>query len=94
MQRVGPRTGVVLFKLMKLIPLVGYIFILSEAPAVLKRKGYVLGSIAVALDMLPVICHVKAGVEIFTGDLIPNQYETELPDNLRGNLPGNLEAAA
>src|SRR5262249_21373200 len=94
MQRVGPRMGIVLLKLMKAAPVVGYIFILSEAPVVLKRKGYVFGSIAVALDMLPVICLVKAGVEIFTGDLIPNKYETELQRNLPQNLARNLEAAA
>src|SRR5215470_5805995 len=98
MQRVGPRRRMVLLKLMKVMPVVGYIFVLSEAPIALKRKGYVLGSIAVALDMLPVICHLKAGVEIFTGDLIPNRNETPRPQNLPHplvrNLSANIEAAA
>ncbi len=90
MQRVGPRVGIVLLKLAKVMPVVGYIFVLAEAPVVLRRKGYVRGSVAVALDMLPIICTVKASVEIFTGDLIPDRNEEEIVEN----LPRRLEIAA
>ncbi|MGH9768272.1 MAG: hypothetical protein ACREAB_12625 [Blastocatellia bacterium] len=31
---------------------------------------------AVTLDMLPVICLIKAGIEIYTGDLLPDKIES------------------
>ncbi len=67
--------GSVIWKVLKVLPLVGYVFVIAGAPAVLRRKGYILGLLALSLDLLPVICLVKAGVEIFTGDLIPNKFE-------------------
>ena len=71
MQRVGN----ILWRLLKIMPLVGYVFVLAAAPEILKRKGYFFGIMAVALDLLPVICLIKAGIEIFTGDLIPNRED-------------------
>ncbi|MFN0086286.1 MAG: hypothetical protein ACKVX9_12940 [Blastocatellia bacterium] len=64
---------------MKVMPLIGYVFVLAAAPEMLKRKGYFFGMVAVALDLLPVICLVKAGIEIFTGDLIPNREDQQKP---------------
>jgi hypothetical protein len=71
MQRVGS----ILLKVLKVMPIIGWVFVIASMPYVLQRKGYVLGTLAVTLDMLPVICLIKAGVEVFTGDLIPNKIE-------------------
>jgi len=62
----------VLWRAMKVMPVVGYVFILAGAPLVLRRKGYVLGSLAVILDILPVICLIKAAIEVYRGDIIPD----------------------
>lgn len=94
MQRVGPGSGPRILKIMKVMPVVGYVFVLGEAPEVLKRKGFVLGSLSVALDMLPVVCLLKAGIEVFTGDLIPDRSQSVEAQNLTQNLQQNLEAAA
>jgi hypothetical protein len=64
-----------LFRVLKVTPVVGYVFVIASVPDVLRRKGYVLGALAVTLDLLPVICIVKAGVEILKGDLIPDRIE-------------------
>ncbi len=72
MQRVGS----VLWRALKVIPVVGYVFVIASLPHVLRRKGYVFGALAVTLDLLPVICLIKAGVEVFTGDLIPDRIES------------------
>jgi len=68
--------GGILLRMVKLIPVIGYVFILASVPYILRRKGYVFGALAVTLDMLPVICLIKAGIEIFTGDLLPDKMET------------------
>jgi hypothetical protein len=94
MQQIGPRSGPMILKIMKVMPVIGYVFVLGEAPEVLKKKGFVLGSLAVALDMLPVVCLLKAGIEIFTGDLIPDRSHSEVAQKLTQNLQQNLEVAA
>lgn len=71
------RIGSIIWRVLKVMPVVGYIFVLAAAPVVLRRKGYVLGSLALILDLLPIICLIKAGIEIYTGDLIPNRFELE-----------------
>jgi hypothetical protein len=58
------------------MPVIGYVFILASVPEILRRKGFVFGALAVTLDMLPVICLIKAGIEIFTGDLLPDKMES------------------
>jgi hypothetical protein len=68
--------GMILWRVLKVTPILGYAFVIAGAPTVLRRKGYILGGLAVTLDLLPVICLVKAGVEVFTGDLIPDRFET------------------
>ncbi len=75
MQSFSQKAGDVIWRALKVTPIVGYAFVIAAAPAVLRRKGYVLGTVAVTLDLLPVICLIKAGVEIFTGDLIPDRFE-------------------
>jgi len=72
MQRVGSA----LWRMLKVMPVIGYVFIIASLPQILRRKGLVFGALAVALDMLPVICLIKAGIEIFTGDLLPDKMES------------------
>ena len=67
--------GDILLRTLKLVPVIGYVFILANIPVILRRKGLVFGALAVALDMLPVICLIKAGIEIFIGDLLPDKIE-------------------
>jgi hypothetical protein len=71
MQRVGN----ILWRTLKVTPVIGYIFILASVPQILRRKGFVFGTLAVTLDLLPVVCLIKAGIEIFTGDLLPDKME-------------------
>ena len=68
------------WRLMKVLPVVGMVFVLGNAPNVLRRKGYVLGSLEVILDLIPVVCLIKASIEAATGnDLIPEKTETAAP---------------
>lgn len=71
MQRVES----ILWRALKVTPVIGYVFIIASMPQTVRRKGFVFGALAVTLDMLPVICLVKAGIEIFTGDLLPDKME-------------------
>lgn len=70
------------WRLVKVLPFVGCFFVLGNAPNVLRRKGYLFGTIEVVLDLLPVICLLKAALEAALGsDLIPtkdNQTATVL----------------
>lgn len=72
MQRVDN----ILWRTLKVAPVIGYVFILASVPEILRRKGFVFGALAVTLDMLPVICLIKAGIEIFTGDLLPDKMDS------------------
>ncbi len=71
MQRVGS----ILWRVLRVLPVIGYVFILASIPQILRRKGFVFGTLAVTLDMLPVICLIKAGIEIYSGDLLPDRME-------------------
>jgi len=64
-----------MLRMLKVMPVIGYVFILTSVPVILRRKGIVFGALAVTLDMLPGICLIKAGIEIFTGDLLPDKME-------------------
>ena len=61
------------WRIIKVLPFVGVFVVLASAGEVMRRKGYALGVVSVALDILPVICVIKALVEVFTGDLIPDK---------------------
>lgn len=65
------------WRVIRVLPVVGVFIVLATSGEVLRRKGYVLGVLAVVLDILPIICVIKAGIEIFTGDLIPDKLEPE-----------------
>lgn len=65
----------ILWRLMKITPVVGYFFVLAGAPLVLKRKGMALGLLVIVLDMLPIVCVIKAAVEFYHGDIIRDRFE-------------------
>ncbi|MCI0337612.1 MAG: hypothetical protein L0226_08550 [Acidobacteria bacterium] len=67
----------ILWRVLKVMPVVGWFFVIAGIPVVLRRKGYGLGLLAVTLDLLPLICLIKAGIEIFTGDLVPDKIDTQ-----------------
>jgi hypothetical protein len=73
MQRVWS----ILWRVLKITPFIGYVFVIASIPDILRRKGLVLGLISVALDLVPVICVIKAGIEISNGDVIPDRFETQ-----------------
>lgn len=74
------------WRLMKVLPVVGMVFVLGNAPNVLRRKGYVCGTLEVMLDLLPVVCLIKASIEAVLGnDLFPDKADHSVPQ---------LEAAA
>jgi hypothetical protein len=80
------RVGIVLWRVLKILPVVGWFFVIAAAPIILRRKGYFLGAVAVALDMLPVICLVKAGIEVFNGDIIPDKFDVHVTPELTQRL--------
>lgn len=59
------------WRVVKVLPVIGCFFVLANAANVLRRKGYLFGTLEVVLDLLPVICLIKAGIEAFNGDLFP-----------------------
>lgn len=68
---------------MKVLPVVGMFFVLGNAPNVLRRKGYILGALEVILDLLPIVCLVKASIEAVLGnDLIPEKTESTATPSL------------
>ena len=65
----------ILWRAMKVMPVIGYFFVLAGAPLVLKRKGVALGVLVIILDILPIICLIKAAIEVYRGDIIPDRFE-------------------
>lgn len=59
------------WRVIKVLPVVGCFFVLANAANVLRRKGYLFGTFEVVLDLIPVVCLLKAGIEAFNGDLFP-----------------------
>ncbi len=67
----------------KIIPFVGIFWVLANANKTLQRKGYVLGTVEVLLDICPIVCVVKAVIESYTGDLIPAKAAQAKPGRPR-----------
>jgi hypothetical protein len=65
----------ILWRALKVMPVVGYFFVLAGAPVIIRRKGYLMGSLAIILDILPIICLIKAAIEVYYGDIIPDRFE-------------------
>jgi|GEM_PF-1984193 len=81
------------WRVIKVLPVVGIFLVLATSAEVLRRKGNVFGTLAVLLDILPVICVVKAFIEVFTGDLIPNKPDHDQAQLSQNPVP-SLEPAA
>jgi hypothetical protein len=54
--------------------------VLATAYGVLRRKGFVRGSVDIGLDMIPIFGTAKGVVELVTGDLIPDQPGSKTRD--------------
>ena len=67
------------WRVIKVVPVVGCFFVLANAANVLRRKGYLFGTLEVVLDLLPVVCLIKAGIEAVNGDLFPAKEEQTTP---------------
>lgn len=65
----------ILWRALKVMPVIGYVFVLAGAPVVIRRKGYPMGILAILLDILPIVCLIKAAVEVYYGDIIPDRFE-------------------
>ncbi|HYO62189.1 MAG TPA: hypothetical protein VER08_00890 [Pyrinomonadaceae bacterium] len=73
-RRVAQAAGWKLAKrLVKPIPVVGTAFALGMAAHEIRKKGLRNGALHVGLDVTPVVGTLKAVVEIFTGDLLPDK---------------------
>lgn len=60
-------------RLIKPVPVIGSLAAISLAGYEIKKKGLLRGAIHVGLDVTPVVGTAKSLVELFTGDLIPDQ---------------------
>jgi hypothetical protein len=59
-------------RLAKQVPLAGTAIAIGLAGTEIRKKGLLKGAIHVGLDALPFVGTAKNVVEIFTGDLIPD----------------------
>ena len=66
-------------RFIKVVPFVGIFFVLANAGDTLRRKGYLFGALEVALDICPIVCLIKASIETYTGDLIPEKSAPSAP---------------
>lgn len=71
--RRGRVAGAVLKRATKPIPVIGTVVVLATAYGVLRRKGFLRGTVDIALDALPIIGTAKGLVEVVRGDVIPDR---------------------
>jgi hypothetical protein len=64
-------------RLARAVPVVGVAFAAFHAAQKIRAKGYVRGSIDVALDLTPVVGRAKAIYEFFRGDIIGPDVEDD-----------------
>jgi hypothetical protein len=60
-------------RLSKSVPLVGTLAALALAGHAVRTKGLLGGLVATGLDAIPFVGALKNGIELFTGDLIPDR---------------------
>ena len=60
-------------RIIKPIPILGTVVVISLAGYDIKKKGLLRGGIHVGLDVTPIIGTAKGIIELFTGDLIPDK---------------------
>lgn len=61
----------------KMLPFGGTAVVVVLVGSDIKRKGVVRGLINSGLDATPIVGLAKNGIELFTGDLIPNKEVKE-----------------
>lgn len=64
-------------RLSKSIPFVGTAMAIGLAGHSVRRKGFAKGALDVSLDLIPIVGTAKTVLEIFTGDLIPDNPKSE-----------------
>ena len=62
-------------RIVKPIPVVGTVVVVSLAGYEIKKKGLIPGAIHVGLDITPLVGTAKGIIEIFTGDWIPDKNQ-------------------
>lgn len=60
-------------RIIKPIPIIGTVVVISLAGYDIRKKGLLRGGIHVGLDATPILGTAKGIVELFTGDLIPDK---------------------
>jgi hypothetical protein len=55
------------------VPFVGALMALALVGGEVRRKGLVGGVVSTGLDAIPLVGALKNGIELFTGDLIPDR---------------------
>jgi len=60
-------------RLAKSVPFVGALAAVAFAGHAVRRKGLVGGVVSSGLDAIPFVGALKNGIELFTGDLIPDR---------------------
>ena len=60
-------------RLTRAVPFLGTLAALALAGWEVHRKGLFAGVVSTGLDALPVVGALKNGIELFTGDLIPDR---------------------
>jgi hypothetical protein len=71
---VGRWAGMrVVRRLSKSVPFVGALAAVAFAGHAVRRKGLMGGMVSSGLDAIPFVGTLKNGIELFTGDLIPDR---------------------
>ena len=60
-------------RLSKSVPFVGALAAVAFAGHAVRRKGLMGGMVSSGLDAIPFVGALKNGIELFTGDLIPDR---------------------
>jgi hypothetical protein len=63
----------------KMVPFGGTAIAVGLVGHDIKKKGFVKGVVNSGIDAIPVVGLVKNGVELFTGDLIPDKKNGSRP---------------
>lgn len=69
----------------KMLPFGGTLVAAALVGHDIKRKGLLKGVVNSGLDAIPIVGLLKNGVEIFTGDFLPDKPEKKVRDNDKKN---------
>ena len=76
-------------RLSKSVPFVGTLAALALAGQAVRTKGLLGGLLSTGLDAIPYVGALKNGIELFTGDFIPDRP----PSSQRASAPSVDEAS-